>query len=185
MKRILFFILTLTIFALPGAWLNLVYAADLPEDATLVIHRIASPSPDLRAVKLSKFLESHNSPLAPYADKFVTEADKNHLDWKLVTAISGVESTFGAAIPTYSYNAWGWGVFTGKESGVNFKDWSDGIAQVSEGLKKNYIDKGAQSVEQIGRIYAASPAWSWKVNFFLKQIDNFVASRPELIEVNL
>ncbi len=185
MKNTILLITAVTVLLLSGARFNPAIAVELPGDAQLVSHRIATASPDLRAQKLSAYLQSLNSPLAPYASAFINEADKNGLDWRLVPAISGVESTFGQAIPTYSYNAWGWGVFTGKQSGVNFNDWKDGIAQVSQGLKENYVDKGARSIEQIGNIYAASPAWSWKVRFFVNQINNFIASRPELIEVTL
>ena len=175
----------LTMLGLTGARFSVVCADVLPGDAQLISRQVATSGPDLRVPKLAFYLKSHNSPLAPYAATFVKEADKNGLDWRLLAAISGVESTFGQAIPSSSYNAWGWGVFTGMSYGIYFKDWQDGITRVSKGLKTNYLDKGAESVEEIGRIYAASPAWSRKVRFFINQIDNFIASRPELIEVNL
>src|SRR3990167_1538262 len=85
---------------------------------------------DDRADRLEEYLNSHNSPLAPYADVFVAKADKYELDWRLVAAISGVESTFGKRLPTNSYNAYGW-------NGGNFyfKDWEDGIDTVSKTLR--------------------------------------------------
>lgn len=140
---------------------------------------------DERVDQLRDFLNSLNSPLAQNAPHFVSEADRLGLDWKLVAAIAGVESTFGKHIPTASYNAWGWGVFTGQSRGVNFKDWKDGISQVSQGLRYNYIDKGAESIEQIGRIYAASPAWPWKVRFFLAQIESFSPSRASQLDITI
>lgn len=134
---------------------------------------IAVKIEDSRVKKLKSYLKTHDSPLVDEADHFVTEADRLGLDWKLVAAISGVESTFGKRIPRNSYNGWGWAIYTGQSDGKHFVDWKDGITQVSEGLRYKYIDRGAVSIEQIGRIYAASPTWSQKVHFFLNKIENF------------
>src|ERR1035437_9299144 len=61
---------------------------------------------DSRVRILREFLEKYNSPLVSYASTFVENADKYNLDWKLVAAISGVESTFGREIPNNSFNGW-------------------------------------------------------------------------------
>lgn len=140
---------------------------------------------DRRISHLKAFLETYDSPLAESAEHFIAEADRLELDWKLVAAIAGVESTFGKHIPAYSYNGWGWGVFTGMQDGIHFKNWNDGITQVSEGLRYNYVDKGARSIEQIGRIYAASPAWSTSVRFFLRKIEDFRPTRAEHLAVTI
>lgn len=140
---------------------------------------------DTRVAKLASYLTSHDSPLTSEASHFVAEADRLNLDWKLVAAISGVESTFGQQVPTGSYNGWGWGIPTGAQYGVAFASWKQGITTVSEGLRYNYMDKGAVTIEQIGRIYAASPAWSWKVHFFMSDIDSFVPNHPSLIDITL
>ncbi len=140
---------------------------------------------DSRTEHLKLFLESYDSPFAHKAATFINEADEHELDWKLVAAIAGVESTFGKHIPTNSYNAWGWGIFTGQNDGIHFADWEDGISEVSEGLKKNYIDRGAVTLDQIGRRYAASGTWTMKVRFFLDKIENFVPASPELLEVSI
>ncbi len=141
--------------------------------------------PDARVTKLRAYLETHNSPLADVADHFVAEADRLGLDWKLVAAISGVESTFGKHIPNNSYNGWGWAIYTGQSDGRHFTDWKNGITVVSEGLKYNYMDKGAITIEQIGRIYAASPLWSSKVRFFLAKIEGFAPTRAEHLAVTI
>jgi hypothetical protein len=140
---------------------------------------------DNRAERLRGYLAAHNSPLVPFAEHFVAEADRMQLDWKLVAAIAGVESTFGAHIPSNSYNGWGWGIFTGASDGIHFAGWKDGITQVSEGLRHNYVDKGATSVEEIGHIYAASPAWSTKVRFFLKDIEGFTPRSADDLAVTI
>src|SRR5438105_4827656 len=86
---ILFFIL------LPSA-----YAEEKAKSASASFTASASASSpafiykghDSRVEALRRFLEQRNSPLTPDAQAFVEEADKNNIDWKLVTAISGVES---------------------------------------------------------------------------------------------
>lgn len=126
-----------------------------------------SKAQDNRTQQLQAYLTSHNSPLAPYAKVFVAKADEYQLDWRLVPAISGVESTFGKNLPRNSYNAYGWngGNFT-------FKNWEDGIDTVSKTLRVNYIDKrGADTVWEIASIYAPpSTTWAGKVNYFMEKI---------------
>lgn len=150
--------------------------------ATLTVHQADN---DPRAEQLHSYLVSHNSPLSEMAQHFVEEADRLNLDWRLVPAIAGVESTFGQHVPSGSYNAWGWGIPTGQEWGIGFRDWKGGITAVSEGLRYNYIDRGAITIDQIGHVYAASPAWSWKVRFFIEKINEFTPNKPELLSVTI
>ena len=126
-------------------------------------------APDSRATILKEFLGQYNSPLEPFASDFVEIADKYNLDWKLVAAISGVESTFGQQIPNESHNGWGWGIYA--DNMIRFSSWKQGIQTVSEGLKTNYIDRGAKDVYEIGRFYAASPTWAQRVDYFMRKID--------------
>ncbi|MBL7159040.1 glucosaminidase domain-containing protein [Candidatus Microgenomates bacterium] len=131
---------------------------------------------DNRGERLEKYLQSHNSPLAPYSKFIINTADQYSLDWKLVPAISGLESSFGKRIPANSFNAYGW-----NSGRYYFEDWQDGIATVSKALKENYLDKwGAKTVEQIGPIYAESPTWSQRVAYFMNEIDNFQPSSLQL-----
>ncbi len=127
---------------------------------------------DYRVKTLKAFLEKYDSPLAPYARDFVSEADRYNLDWKLVAAISGTESTFGKAIPYNSYNGWGWGVYG--DNVINFSSWNEGIHTISEGLREKYMDKwNAKNVYEIGRIYASSPVWADHVTFYMNRINEF------------
>jgi len=141
----------------------------------------STPEKDDREIRLHAFLSRYNSPLAQEARVFIREADKHDLDWKLVPAIAGVESTFGRFIPPGSYNAWGWGIPTDAQSGITFSSFSEGIHVVSEGLKTNYIGKGAQTLEQIGAIYADSNAWSNHVRFFIDAIDAYTPNSPQFL----
>ena len=146
---------------------------------------MAEAKPDARVAQLEAYLASHNSPMTQAAGHFVAEADRLDLDWRLVAAIAGAESTFGKHVPAGSYNGWGWGIPTGAQSGIAFKDWEAGITTVSEGLRKNYINRGAVTVEQIGRIYAASPRWASNVRFFLNKIEEFTPRGSQLLAVTI
>jgi hypothetical protein len=182
MKKILT-IIALTLLALAT---TTPVKADWPAVAgTSATPSFASVVADTRATHLKTYLDSHDSPLANEAGFLIAEADRLNLDWKLVAAIAGAESTFGKRIPANSYNAWGWAIFTGQNDGKHFDSWKDGITTVSEGLKYKYVDKGAKTIEQIGRIYAASPRWATNVRFFLNAIEEFEPKDPTLLAVTI
>jgi len=141
---------------------------------------------DNRATILRSYLRSQDSPLADDAQNFVYTADKYNLDWKLVAAIAGVESTFGKHIPKNSYNAWGWGVYTGAQDGVHFSSWYDGIRTVSENLRKNYVDNGAKNIYDVGWTYAANgDSWGSHVTYFMNQITNFTPVDPIALNISI
>lgn len=124
---------------------------------------------DPRAKILSDYFASYNSPFEYQAQDFIDAADQHGVDWKLVPAIAGVESTFGKQ--SYGYNAWGWGIYG--DNTLNFESWRDGIFTVTAGLKENYIDKGLTNPYAMNKVYAASPSWGWKVDFFMKDLEKF------------
>lgn len=132
---------------------------------------------ELKVKVLQAYLHKFNSPLENSAQDFIDAADKYNLDWKLLPAVAGVESTFGKFIPggldskNSSYNGWGWGVYG--DQAIYFKSWSDAIDQVAGGLKTNYIDQGLTDPFSIGRKYSASPTWGARVNSFIKDMANF------------
>lgn len=93
------------------------------------------------------FLALFNSPLVYSAPDFVTYADQNGLDYRLLPAIAGVESTFAKNYIEGTFNAYGWGQGT-----IPFDSWADGIAKISSKLRSEYIQKGASSLEQINPV---------------------------------
>jgi len=122
---------------------------------------------DYRVAVLENYLDEHDSPLADYADEFVASADKYGLDWRLVPAITGVESTFGKQIPENSFNAYGWA-----NGDYRFDSWEDSIDHVSMTLKTKYVDRGAPTLAKIARRYAPpSTTWAGKVKYFVTKID--------------
>jgi len=123
---------------------------------------------DYRTIMLKNYLASHSSPLSDYSDTFIAVADKYDLDWRLIPAIAGVESTFGKRIPFESYNAYGWA--NGK---YQFSSWDESIEVVGKTLREKYIDRGATTVAKIAKIYAPpSVVWGKNVNFFMGKIDS-------------
>lgn len=126
---------------------------------------------DQRALVLQKYLSKYNAPLQYHAQDFVEAADKYNVDWRLVAAISGVESTYGKHTPG-GYNGWGWGV-PGNGSAIYFDSWRDGIFTVTEGLKYKYIDRGLTDPYSMNRKYAASPTWGVRVATIMGDMDKY------------
>ncbi len=124
-----------------------------------------------KVTTLYNFLDKYNSPLKSHARTFVEQAERYNLDYRLLAAISGVESTFGRQLPDNSYNAWGWGIYG--DNMIRFASYPEAISTISQSLRENYINKwGAQNVYQIGRFYAASPTWAQRVVYFMGKIED-------------
>ncbi len=136
---------------------------------------ISSQKLDPRAVILRDYFVKYNSPLQYHAQDFVDASDEYGVDWKLVPAIAGVESTFGENTPG-GYNGWGWGVY-GNQA-IYFSSWHDAIFTVTKGIKENYISKGMTDPYSMNYSYAASPYWGGHVDYFIQDISAFAAKYP-------
>ncbi len=174
MKRILLALFTLVLFIASQKG-SAVYAQEpvAGSSAALSVHSMdESIETDFRVEKLKSFLQHYNSPLTPYAKDFVEQADIYQLDWRWVVAITGVESTFGKHIPYQSYNAYGWA-----NGEYAFTSWEESIETVTKALAKNYVGRGADTIEKIAPIYAPpSTTWAGKVLYFIDKIDRFSPS---------
>lgn len=128
-----------------------------------------------KVLRLQKFLNSYNSPMADNAQDFIEAAEQYELDWKLVPSIAGVESTFGKFLIPGSHNAYGWG--GGK---IHFESWRDGIYKISKGLSERYIKKGLVTPHQIQPVYAPpSTTWGNKVTYFMNKLDSTIIDETE------
>lgn len=77
------------------------------------------------------------SPLADYTDVLVSSADKYGMDWKLTTAIAGVETWFGCAGGADDYkNAWGYG--GGPSTRMRYSSWPEAIDDYTKSLAEGY-----------------------------------------------
>lgn len=131
---------------------------------------------DRQAKILADYLAHFNSPLQYHAQDLSDAAKEYDLDWRLLPAIAGVESTFGQFIPAGSKNAWGWGVY-GNQA-IYFRTWREGIFEVAKGLRENYFNKGLTNPYAINRAYAVSPYWGGKVNYFMSDLEKFTQKYP-------
>ena len=179
-------VITVTVLLFTGflSFQTTVHASEAVADQSAQLS-IFDVRTDNRIAKLRGYLASLNSPMVYQADHFVAEADRFSLDWRLVPAIAGLESTYGKRVPKNTYNAWGWGIPTPDDRGIAFSDWENGISTVTEGLKENYVDRGAQSVEQIGRRYASSPTWAVRVRHIMTEIEHFTPRKPSHLLVTI
>jgi hypothetical protein len=126
---------------------------------------------DARPILVNRFLEYYDSPMTGKGQAFVELADKYGLDYRLLPAIALHESSAGKRIPPGSYNAWGWAVFTGQQTGAEFDTWEHGIETVAKGLRKGYVDDGLITPEKIMPRYAPpSSSWADGVRTAMNQI---------------
>ncbi len=113
---------------------------------------------------IKRVLERYDSPLVDSVNAFVDSCVQYDLNCYLLPSISGLESTFGKYTYPGSYNGFGW------DGGyMKFASWEVGIKTVAQGLRQNYMDKGAQTIEQIAPIYSESATWAPRVQYFMNQ----------------
>lgn len=130
---------------------------------------------DARPEILRQFLHNHSSPFEDYAQTLVDASDKNDIDFRLITAIAMCESNLGKHMPQGSYNAWGYAIYTGEESGATFDGWEHGIDVMANYLASNYYSKGLTTPEEIGPIYAppsveTGNSWAKCVRSFMNEL---------------
>lgn len=145
--------------------------SSLPHSASDI--KTAVKSGDARPVILKNFLKLHRSPLELYSEEIVAASDKYEIDYRLIPAIAMAESGAGKEIPGGSYNAWGYGVYGDQVLG--FSSWKDGVWSMAEYLKKEYIDLGRTTPEEMMPKFcplslAKGGTWAKAVNYFLDQM---------------
>jgi hypothetical protein len=120
---------------------------------------------DSRVLLIESFLRRHKSPMAPYADAIVSEADRFAIDFRLIPAIAMCESSAGKRMPKKDeFNFAGIAVYTGQNHGKAFESWPQSIAWVSQYIKEHYYDRGYTDLYDIGAIWAppsVNTGYSW------------------------
>jgi hypothetical protein len=117
-------------------------------------------------IAIDNVLKKYQSPMITESDAFITACQKYQLNCYLLPSIAGLESTFGRFIYPDSFNAFGWG-----RGYMKFNNWEDAIDTVAKGLKKDYVGRGAESINEIGPIYSESPTWAIRVSWFMSQFE--------------
>ncbi len=125
--------------------------------------------PDDRALKLKEFFRRRQSPLVTEAGEFVTAADRNHLDWRLLPGIAFVESSGGK---NYSNNnVLGW-----DSCHKAFSSVRAGIQAVAARLGCSPLYRH-KTTDQILYTYNPQPMYSEKVKAIMRMIAS-VPVRP-------
>jgi len=117
---------------------------------------------DPRITRLERFFSSHASPLVHFAAEFLTAADKNGLDWRLLPSISLVESGGGKAYK--NNNIFGWN--SGRSQ---FSSITSAIHHVAATLATSRLYRH-KSVDAILRTYNSRPEYCEKVKTVMQTI---------------
>lgn len=144
---------------------------EFPERNVLGADTTALVYADSRVANLHSFLNRYHSPLEPYAERMVKIADENGIHYGLLPAIAMVESGLCKTIPNDSFNCWGWGIYGKKVT--RFSSYEEAMGTVARGLKRDYINKGYVTPEQIMVKYNPTNHNNWLggVNFFLGKFE--------------
>ncbi|MCX6730314.1 MAG: hypothetical protein NTZ55_00515 [Candidatus Roizmanbacteria bacterium] len=170
-KTIFCIVLTVLLFASLGAVSVRAQAIAGSSAAVAYIEKNSTTSISLQKMALKRkamteVLKRYDAPLLTEVDSFLDACTTYNLDCYLLPSISGVESTFGKFLLPGTYNPFGWG-----RGLIEFKSYNQTIMTVGKALRENYIDKGADTVDKIGRIYCEGDTWSGKVKFFMRQFE--------------
>ena len=115
--------------------------------------------------EIDQYLTQKNTPSKPLASlgqDFVSLGSQYGVDPRLVVAISGAESSFGAHVCTQS-NAWNW-FWEGPCPKSPFDSWESGIQTVTHFMHKSYLLKGYNTIPLIGAKFCAVGCEHWVPN---------------------
>lgn len=129
---------------------------------------------DGRISSLDDFFSSYESPLEGFAEKIISEADKNNIDYRLLPAIAMQESTLCKKVIEDSYNCWGFGIYGGKVT--KFNNYNHAIEVVTKTLSEKYVQKGFVTPEEIVTKYTPSDTGKWAevVSIIMSRLKNSI-----------
>jgi hypothetical protein len=107
---------------------------------------------DPRYIRLKSYLKKRKSPLEGLTADFISAADRNKLDWRLLPAIATLESSAGKRYQ--NNNVFGW-----DSCRVRFPSVRDGIHHVAGRLATSdlYRDKDLDGILKTYNPYASYP----------------------------
>jgi len=131
--------------------------------------RVQASGYDPRILQMRVVLEKYNSPMVGLEDKLISTAEKHGLDWTLMAAIAGTESSFAKRMPYQCNNPYGWGVYGTNK--ICFESLEASIDGVATGLAKKY---NISSLETIAYTYnkVSTESWINHTRFFMNKIKN-------------
>ena len=141
-----------------SAVLGLVACAAVASDNTL-------PAPsDPRGERLEAFFKAYDCPAPLHVEEYLRAADSHALDYRLLPAISLVESTCGAFEKLN--NRWGW-----DSAQTGFSSVPEGIEFISAQLAENPHYKGKTLQEKLFT-YNPYPQYVRQVQRLMQQIED-------------
>ena len=122
---------------------------------------------DHRVAQMRVVLAKYKSPMIGLEDVMIRTAEKYNLDWTMMAAIAGTESSFGKRMPANCINPYGWGIYG--DNKLCFKSFEDSIEGVAAGLAKKY---NITSLNSIARKYntVSTAGWTTHTRFFMNKI---------------
>lgn len=128
---------------------------------------------DGRPVLVEKFFRFHKAPLADFSAGFIKAADQYGIDFRLLPSIAMQESNGGRKMPKGSFNPFGYGIY--RDRVLKFNSFEEAIEKVAWGIKKNYLEQGLKTPEEIMTKYTPPSlqkggAWALGVSAFMEQL---------------
>jgi hypothetical protein len=102
-----------------------------------------------KPLDIDSYLKGRGSPMAGQGATFMRAGKKYGIDPKLLVGIATIESGAGAKMKN-AYNPFNWGVHRGQTYG----SYEESIMDVARGLRRNYLDQGLTTPQQIVSKYA-------------------------------
>lgn len=124
---------------------------------------------DLRPAQMRAVLTQYNSPMIGLEEELIALAEANGLDWTLLAAIAGTESSFGKRMPDKCLNPYGWGIYGDHK--LCYNSFEEAASAVATGLSTRY---NTTSLEAIATTYnsVSTEGWLRHTRFFVNKIKN-------------
>ena len=119
---------------------------------------------DNRYDRLESFFQSFGCPAPHYVDEYVGAADSFAIDYRLLPAISVLESTCG--VYQRLNNRWGW-----DSARKGFSSFRAGLQYIARQLSEGRFYKN-KSLEEKVRVYNPNPEYARQVRRLMLKIDD-------------
>jgi len=159
-----------------GAISTLAVNTDVKSEASVITTQEDEARKE-KAEAIDTYFKDHDAPLEGYGMKFVTEAEKNGIDWRLLPAIAMRETTggkFACKNPKAPFNNFGW-----HSCKKGFSSIDESIEYISRTLAGNNENaphyKSDMTSEQILKKYnpdSIVPGYSKQVIRIMTEIDS-------------
>lgn len=134
------------------------FSGDLNMSASLTV------DPDTRSERLEAFFRSYGCPAPFHVEEYLSEADANAIDYRLLPALSVRESTCGWY--ARGNNRWGW-----DSARTDFESVTHGIHFLARELSSGPRYRG-KSLKQKLNTYNSRPQYARQVQNLMRQVES-------------